>query len=83
MDPYQLTRLRDQYSPNDYMQGVLGPMEHKAFVRELRQNDPLAALSMLFAIPAYSAAKGLGILNARSPASWDEVFAAYEGLLGR
>ena len=62
-------------------QALLGPMEHRAFAREFAQERPIAAaVSLPFAIPAYSAAKALGIVKARSPASWAEVSQGFQGL---
>lgn len=61
-------------------QGMLAPPEHRAFAREWMAESPvLAGLSLPFAIPAYSAAKALGLHPSRSPASMDELFAGYHG----
>lgn len=74
--------MRAQYPRGDYMQGILGPMEHAQFAQQWTQDNPyIAAPSLLFAIPAYYAAKKMGLTNSRSPASIDEIFAGYEGLL--
>lgn len=60
---------------------MLAPAEHRAFAREFARERPLAAaVSLPFAIPAYTAAKAVGLTRARSPASWDEIFAGYRGL---
>ena len=62
-------------------QGMLAPHEHRAFAREWSQESPVAAgLSLPFAIPAYQLAKLLGLQDARTPASLDELFAGYHGL---
>ena len=62
-------------------QGMLAPFEHRAFAREFAQESPWqAAVSLPFAIPAYTAAKAAGLTSARSPASLDEMFAGYHGL---
>lgn len=62
-------------------QQLLAPAEHRAFAREFAQESPVrAGLSLPFAIPAYTAAKALGLTDARSPASLDEMFAGYHGL---
>ena len=74
-----LYRLRNKQGAN---QGMLGPLEHRAFAREFAQDNPLtAAISLPFAIPAYSGYKALGFGNARSPASMDEILQGYKGLL--
>lgn len=74
-----LYRMRSQKGAN---QGMLGPYEHRAFAREFAGERPLAAaLSLPFAIPAYSLSKKLGISNARSPASLEEMKQAYIGLM--
>jgi hypothetical protein len=75
----ELYAMRRQAPAN--MQGMLAPLEHRAFAREFATESPvLAGISMPFAIPAYTAAKALGLTNARSPASLDELFAGYHGL---
>jgi len=79
MQHADLYRMRNQQGAN---QSLLGPMEHRAFAREFAQESPLsAAISLPFAIPAYSLSKKLGITNARSPASFEEMRQAYLGLL--
>ena len=80
-DPYLYNQMRDRYGRSDYMQGVIAPLEHRDFVRELVRDNPLMALPMAVATPAYTAAKKLGLMpQARSAPSWDEIFAAYEGM---
>lgn len=77
-----LYNLRAKYPRDDYMQGILGPMEHAAFAKEWTMDNPyLAVPSLMLAIPAYTAAKSMGLLNNRSPASIDEIFSGFEGLL--
>ncbi len=62
-------------------QAHLAPLEHRAFAREFAQESPLkAAVSLPFAIPAYSMAKALGLQKARSPASVEEVMQGFAGL---
>ena len=62
-------------------QAIIGPYEHQAFAREFAQESPVsAALSLPFAIPAYTAAKALGLEKTRSPASLDEILKGYKGL---
>lgn len=75
----QLYRMRAQ---GQIPQELLGPMEHRAFAREYAQESPLAAaISLPFAIPAYSAYKATGLSKSRSPASLEEIKQAYLGLL--
>lgn len=63
------------------VQAELAPMEHRAFAREFAQESPIrAAVSLPFAIPAYTAAKAVGLQNARSPASWEEMKQGFIGL---
>ena len=62
-------------------QAILGPLEHQAFAREWTQANPwVAAPSLLAAIPAYTLAKSMGLLNTRSPASLDEMASGYRGM---
>lgn len=78
VEDYRLYKLRQM---GIVAHDVIGPMEHKAFVREAVRDDPWMAVAMGFAIPAYTALKAMGVFpDARSPASMDEVFAGYEGL---
>lgn len=63
-------------------QGMLAPAEHRAFAREFAQESPVrAAISLPFAIPAYTAAKAVGLQNARTPPSLEEMGAGYTGML--
>jgi hypothetical protein len=65
----ELFRLRAMFDGDDEMQAMLGPMEHAAFAREFTEENPwIGAPAMLTAIPAYSAAKALGLHGGRSPA---------------
>ena len=77
----QLVSLRDALSPTDPQQDVLAPYEHQAFARQWTEDSPvLAPLSLTFAIPAYSAAKALGLERGRSDASWNEMLSGYRGM---
>ena len=58
----------------------LGPREHGAFGESLVAQNPLWAAPLLFATPAYSAAKAAGLLNTRSTASVDEMAEGYRGI---
>ena len=63
------------------VQAQLAPLEHRAFAREFATESPVAAaVSLPFAIPAYSVAKALGLQKARSPASWEEMRQGFTGL---
>jgi hypothetical protein len=62
-------------------QDKLAQFEHRAFAREFAQESPVkAAVSLPFAIPAYTAAKALGVTRARSGASVEEMKQAFVGL---
>lgn len=62
-------------------QDRLAPLEHRAFAREFAQESPVkAAVSLPFAIPAYTAAKALGVTRARSGASIEEMKQGFIGL---
>lgn len=78
MSHADLLLARDKPGAN---QAVLAPAEHRAFAREWTQENPwIAAPSLAFAIPAYSAYKALGGGNARSGASWEELRQGYAGI---
>lgn len=73
----ELMQLRAQPGAD---QGMLAPFEHRAFAREWAKESPImAGLSLPAAIPAYAAAKALGLQGARTPASLDQLFAGYHG----
>lgn len=62
-----------------------GPPEHADFARQWAQQNPAVALpSLLAGIPAYSGVKALaqrlGMMQNRSPASLEEMGAAYRGM---
>ena len=62
-------------------QAMLAPYEHRAYAREYVQDEGMkGAASLAVAIPAYSAAKALGLTNARSPASMEEMKQGYKGI---
>lgn len=79
----ELYNLRDKAgATNRLAQNFLAPMEHQAFAREFAKESPLlAAVSLPYAIPAYYAAKKLGLQKARSDPSWEEVKGGYTGLM--
>lgn len=80
MSHEHLYQLRGQSSDPAY-QRAIAPYEHRAFAREFAQEHPwIATPSLLAAIPAYSAAKALGLIRSRTPASLDEMVEAYRGL---
>lgn len=57
----------------------IAPFEHRAFAREAVQENPLMALSLPFAIPAYQAQKAL-MGGSRTPPSWEQVKQGYTGV---
>jgi hypothetical protein len=77
----ELLRLRAMFNGDDDMQAMLGPMEHEAFAREYTEENPwLGPPAMLAGVPAYTAAKALGLHGGRSPASMNEIAQAYRGV---
>jgi len=65
----------------DADQKMLAPAEHRAFAREWTRERPLLApASLAVAIPAYTLAKTLGIVKARSPASLKEMVEGFKGI---
>ena len=62
-------------------QNAMALEEHKAFAREWTKERPLLApASLAIAIPAYTLAKTLGIVRARTPGSIAEMAAGYKGI---
>jgi phage tail tape-measure protein len=82
MSHADLVRFRDLYKSDDYMQGILAPYEHRAFAREwVKDTKGNAALSLPFAIPAYQAAKALGLGGAdATPPSLEQAVEGFRGL---
>ena len=92
---YQFGTLRDRYPRNDYMQDVLGPIDHGYAVQDFVQNSPVSGLlASPLGIPAYTLLKALskGSMgdympewlrevagNARSRPSLDEIIEGYKG----
>lgn len=77
----QLLNLRNAIAPDDPAQNVLGPYEHQAYARETTENSPiLGPIQMALAIPAYAAARKMGVLHGRSDPSWDSILAGYRGV---
>lgn len=72
-----LYNMRAQQPAN---QNELAPYEHRAFAREFMQESPLAAaVSLPFAIPAYTAYKAMGLGNSRSQPSLEQMKQGYVG----
>lgn len=63
-------------------QSALAPLEHQAFAREYAAENPISALGLVAGIPAYQAAKGIGLLGSRTGASQpgEQMAAGYKGL---
>jgi hypothetical protein len=81
MSHAELITLRNSLPPDSPKQKELASYEHQAFAREWAKESPtLATASLLAAIPAYTAAKGVGAVKSRTPASLEEMAAAYKGL---
>lgn len=84
MDWEALRRLRAQSPQN--LQATLAPYEHRAFARESVGDNPWSAPLYLALVPGYQAAKGVGLLGARTGPSMDQLkqglLGAWEGLRG-
>ena len=76
-DLYAAWRARNQSGAD---QAALGPQEHAQFAEETVRQSKAMAVPLAVAIPAYSAAKALGLVKTRSPASFDEMGQAYKGI---
>lgn len=61
MDWQYLVQLRKDNVDDKEKQKELAPYEHRAFARALTESNPLWALPLTIAIPAYQASKKLGV----------------------
>lgn len=81
MSNAELLNLRRQYQGDQGAQDTLAPLEHQAFAREWTEESPFkAAVSLPFAIPAYTAAKYLGLMGSRSSPSLSQMAGGFKGL---
>ena len=76
-DLYSAYNARNQPGAD---QSKLGPIEHGQFTEATVRQNKAMAIPLAVAIPAYTAAKALGILKTRSPASMEEMKQAYKGI---
>jgi len=78
----ELRALRGKLPPEHPWQVQLAELEHQAYAREkVAGEGPLEALRMAILVPGYQAAKGLGVLRGRTPASLGQLQAGYRGIL--
>lgn len=80
-DPFKLKRMRVTTPGDDPFQQVLAPLEHREFAQNFTEDNPvLGPLSLLFAIPGYTAYKKLFRPDNRTPANFDQFFGGFEGM---
>lgn len=86
MDHADLMMMRQQNKTRPGADEFIAPYEHRAFARETTQaNPPVNAAMLLFAIPAYYAAKSLGVnvntnSSAATPASTEQMRQGFYGV---
>lgn len=61
-------------------QNAISPYEHRAYARETVAEDPLMAISIGVATPAYQAAKVVGAIGSRSDASLSQIKEGFVGI---
>jgi hypothetical protein len=87
MPSSSLLNLRANVPSGSPTQELLAPYEHRAFAREEVGRNPLMALPISAAIPAYQGWKALGQGGARTPPSLEQLLQGYlgvkEGLSGQ
>lgn len=77
----QLLRQRNT-NPDQDFQNAVGKAEHAAYAKMRVKDRPLwGPIEQAVSIPAYTAAKALGLRRGRSEPSLDEVGAGYAGML--
>ena len=77
-DQVELLRRR-KLAQTQAEQDILAGREHRAYARETVQGNPLMAVSLLLATPAYQVAKLGGLTGSRSKPSLSQMG---QGLLG-
>lgn len=80
MSHEQLYNLRNLYTNNKAIQNLIAPFEHRAFAREAVKEQPLMAIPIGLATPAYSMYKQAFNTGARSSPSLAEISQAYRGI---
>ena len=76
-DLYSAYQARNQPGAD---QAALGPKEHGQFAEDAVSRNKAMAIPLAVAIPAYSAAKAMGLVKTRSPASMEEMKQGYKGI---
>lgn len=74
-----LLMLRRQHNDDKVVQELLAPYEHRAFAREQVEESPINALALPVMVPAYEAAKAVGLMRGRSSPSMESM---KQGLIG-
>ena len=79
--------MDDLYAPNivrrrtGWQDPAMANREHEAFAQWFTQQHPiLGGPSLMAAIPAYALAKRVGLLNADTPGSLEQMDAGYRGM---
>lgn len=88
LDPKQLEglshadiyALRDRAGEKHPSQDMLAALEHQAYAREATKDNPLMALSLAFATPAYGLSKALGITPGWGKDVLGEIMGGYKGI---
>jgi len=75
-----LRTLREKYKNDPWMQSLIAPFEHRAYARESVSGNPLTAAAFGLAVPAYQLRKLADLRKDETPASWDQLFAGYQGI---
>ena len=85
IDPYSAYRLRRSYPQDQGIQNDLGPEEHRQFLEEVTQRNPLLGTLLAAGVPAYSVLKlmgvnlgGTGEMKTSQP-SFEEIGGAWTG----
>ena len=81
MSNEELQFLRNQFDDKHPLQSLIAPFEHQSFARESVQNNPLTAIPLAAAIPAYSLKKMVMKSPEETSTSLKQVSMGYQGLL--
>lgn len=80
MSNSDLMDMRNRFNGQQWAQDLVAPYEHRAWARE-HSGSPISAAIEAVAVPAYQAAKAMGVMHGRTPASSQELTQGWAGVI--